>query len=135
MARRWKKALAVALCTVALAALPSAAWSAGSAYVVNNISATGSQYELGAGGLLTPKTPATVAVSSKRRVSLRAKRFSIAAHGRKTVKLSLPKSLRKVLKGKHRLTLVITVRVKDPAGHTRTVTKRVTPKLKRTHRR
>jgi DNA-binding beta-propeller fold protein YncE len=86
-------------------------------------------------GRVAGRTANKITVAAKRRVSLKWKRFTIAAHGRKTVKLSLPKSLRRVLKRNHKIALVITVRVKDPAGHTRTVKKRVTPKLKRARRR
>ena len=67
------------------------------------------------------------AVSGKR---LKAKRFSLAANSRKTVKLKLPATLRRVLTRKHKLTLRLAARVKDPAGQVRTVKKRVTPRLR-----
>jgi hypothetical protein len=67
-------------------------------------------------------------------VKLTAKSFSVAANSRKTVKLKLPASLRRVLKRTGKLSLLLTTRVKDPAGNTRTVKKKVTPKLKRKRR-
>ena len=71
-------------------------------------------------------------LSGKRRhVKLKAKRFSIAARAKKTVKLKLPKPLQRILLRKHQLTLRLSAAVKDPAGNLRTVTKTVKPKLKR----
>jgi hypothetical protein len=68
-----------------------------------------------------------------RRVRLRAKSFTVPAHGHKTVKLSLPKPLRRALRLKQRLYLRLTAKLKDPAGHTRTVNKAVKPKLEQKH--
>ena len=62
---------------------------------------------------------------------LKAKRFSAAAHAKKTVKLKLPARLRRALTRKHKLRLPLTARVKDPAGQARTVRKRVTLRLRR----
>lgn len=62
---------------------------------------------------------------------LKAKRFSAAAHAKKTVKLKLPARLRRALGRKHKLRLPLTARVKDPAGQVRTVKKRVTLRLRR----
>jgi hypothetical protein len=81
-------------------------------------------------GRLGGQTVRKVATSRKRRVKLAAKSFSVGAGSRKTVKLKLPRALRRLLKRTHRLSLGLTARVKDPAGHTRTVKKRVKPKLK-----
>ena len=67
----------------------------------------------------------------KKRVKLKAKSFKVAANSRKTVKLKLPASLRRVLKRTGKLSLRLTARVKDPAGNARTVKKKVTPRLKR----
>jgi streptogramin lyase len=82
-------------------------------------------------GKLSGKTTGKVSVSKRKRVKLKAKRFSVGAHAKKTVKLKLPKTLRRRLVRKHKLSLRLTVKVKDPAGHTRTVGKTVRPKLKR----
>ena len=60
--------------------------------------------------------------SRGRRVRLKAKSFTVAAHGRTTVRLSLPRPLRR----KHRLSLRLTAKLKDPAGHTRTIEKAIT---------
>ena len=86
-------------------------------------------------GKLSGETVKRVTVSRKRRVKLKAKSFRVRAHAGKTVKLKLPKVLRRLLKRKHKLRLRLTAKVKDPAGHTRTIKKRVTPKLKKTRRR
>ena len=69
----------------------------------------------------------------KRRVRLKAKSFTVAAHGHTTVKLSLPKPLRRGLWREHRLSLRLTAKIKDPAGHTRTIVTQVT--ARRSHRR
>jgi Ca2+-binding RTX toxin-like protein len=82
-------------------------------------------------GSVSGQTVKRVTVSAKRKVKLKAKRFSVGAGARKTVKLKLPAALRRALKRTGKLALRMTVRVKDPAGNTRTVKKRITPKLKR----
>jgi hypothetical protein len=70
-------------------------------------------------------------LSGKRKhVKLRAKRFSIAAKAKKTVRLRLPKPLQRVLKRKHQLTIRLRAAVRDPSGNLRIVTKTVRPKLK-----
>jgi hypothetical protein len=81
-------------------------------------------------GRLGGQTVRKVTTSRKRRVKLAAKSFSVGAKSRKTVKLKLPRSLRRLLKRSHKLSLGLTARVKDPAGRTRTVKKRVKPRLK-----
>jgi Ca2+-binding RTX toxin-like protein len=82
-------------------------------------------------GSVSGQTTKAIATARKKRVKLRAKSFKVAANSRKTVKLKLPASLRRVLKRKGKLSLQLTARVKDPAGNSRTVKKKVTPKLKR----
>ena len=62
-------------------------------------------------------------VVKHRRVSLRTKSFRLAAHGRTTVSLAMPKALRHLRLAKGKLGLRIIAKVRDPAGHTRTVTK------------
>jgi hypothetical protein len=86
-------------------------------------------------GRLSGKTTKRVSVSRKRRIRLKAKSFSVGAHAKKTVKLKLPKALRKLLKRQHRLSLRLTAKVKDPTGNTRTVKKTVKPKLKKKRKR
>jgi hypothetical protein len=49
----------------------------------------------------------------------------------KTVKLKLPATLKRTLKRTGKLSMQLTARVKDPAGNTRTVKKKITPRLKR----
>jgi Ca2+-binding RTX toxin-like protein len=82
-------------------------------------------------GVVSGQTTKAVATARKKRVKLKAKSFSVAANSRRTVKLKLPASLRRVLKRTGKLSLLLTARVKDPVGNTRTVKKKVTPKLKR----
>jgi hypothetical protein len=82
-------------------------------------------------GTLSGQTTAKVSVSRKRRVKLKAKAFRVAAHAKTTVKLKLPKPLSRLLKRKHRLSLRLTAKLKDPAGNLRTFTKTVKPRLKR----
>jgi hypothetical protein len=86
-------------------------------------------------GELRGETTKKVAASRKRRVRLKAKTFRVGAHVSKTIKLGLPKALRKLLKRQGKLTLRLTAKVKDPAGSTRIVRKRVTPRLKKQRRR
>ena len=82
-------------------------------------------------GSVSGQTTKPVTVSRKRRVKLKKKSFSVGANARKTVKLKLPSALRRSLKRSGKLSLRLTVRVKDPAGTTRTVRKVIKPKLKR----
>jgi hypothetical protein len=65
-----------------------------------------------------------------RHMRLRAKAFRVGAHAKKTVKLRLPKPMQRVLQRRHKVRLQLVAKVKDPAGHTRTVKKRVTVRLK-----
>jgi hypothetical protein len=82
-------------------------------------------------GVLSGQTAGKVTLPPRKPVKLKAKSFGLAAHARKTIKLALPKPLRRLLQRQRRLALRLTAKPKDPAGNTRTVTKRVTPKLKR----
>jgi hypothetical protein len=70
----------------------------------------------------------------RRRARTKTKPFNIRAGAHKTVKLKLPRSLRRLLVRKHRVTLRLSAAVRDPAGHKRTVVKSVKPRLK-SHRR
>jgi hypothetical protein len=69
--------------------------------------------------------------ASKRAVKLKPKSFEVAADSAGTVKLRLPKALQRQIRRKGKLKLRLKAKVKDPAGNTRTVKKRVTPKLKK----
>ena len=82
-------------------------------------------------GSVSGQTTAPVAVARKRRVKLKAKSFNVGANARKTVKLKLPAALQRTLRRTGKLSLRLTVRVKDPAGNSRTVKKKITPRLKR----
>ena len=81
-------------------------------------------------GKLSGETVNPVAVSRSQRVNLRAQSFSVAAKSKKTVALKLPKVLGRLLKREGKLRLRLTAKVRDRAGNTRAVTKRVTPRLK-----
>jgi hypothetical protein len=82
-------------------------------------------------GSVSGQTTKPVTVSRKRRVKLKAKSFSVGANAQKTVKLKLPTPLQRLLKRTGKLSLQLTARVKDPAGTSRTVKKKITLKLKR----
>ena len=86
-------------------------------------------------GNLGGQTTGKVSVSRRKRVKLKSTAFNVSAHSKRTVKLGLPKALRRVLKRKHRLSLSLSAVVKDPAGHSRTVSKTVKLKLKQKRRR
>jgi hypothetical protein len=62
---------------------------------------------------------------------LKAKAFSVGGHAKRTVKLRLPKALRRILSRKHKLKLALSASVTDPAGDIRIVSRTVTPKLKK----
>jgi hypothetical protein len=88
-------------------------------------------------GTLAARTAKRVAAAPHRRVTvkLRGRKLTVAARGTRTVKLGLPKSLRRLLVRRHKLSLVLIATVKDPAGHRRTVRKTVTLKLAPAKRR
>jgi VCBS repeat protein len=62
---------------------------------------------------------------------LRRKRFSVAAGGRRTVALALPKAVRRTLARRKKVVLRLSASVVDPAGNRRTVARRVVPRLKK----
>ena len=72
-----------------------------------------------------------MSATRQRLIKLRAKPFSVGANATKTRSLKLPKTLRELLKRKRRLSLRLTAKVTDPAGNTRSVRKRITPRLAR----
>ena len=79
-------------------------------------------------GTLAGKTVKAVAVSSRaRRVALARKRFTVAAGSRKVVTLRVPRVL--LRSGKQSVKVRLTATLRDPAGATRTVTRRVTLRL------
>jgi DNA-binding beta-propeller fold protein YncE len=71
-----------------------------------------------------------VSVMRKQRVAIRGKAFTLRAKAKKRIGLKLPKKLVRLLKRKRKLSLRLNARVKDPEGNTRTVTKKISPKLK-----
>ena len=71
----------------------------------------------------------------RKRARAKTKGFDVAANARKTVKLKLPRKLRRLLVRKRRLALRLSAVVQDPAGNQRRVVKRVKPRLKRPRRR
>jgi DNA-binding beta-propeller fold protein YncE len=73
----------------------------------------------------------TTTIGAKRGVvKLTAKRFTVAASDRRTVKLALSRALRRELRRKHKLVLRLSAAVRDPAGNRRTVRRQVSPRLK-----
>lgn len=62
------------------------------------------------------------------KAKVKGKKFSINAKGSKTVVLKLSKKLRKTLAKKGKLKLSLTAKIKDPAGKSRTVKKKVSVK-------
>jgi hypothetical protein len=85
-------------------------------------------------GRLAGRTPAKVNASRRRVVRLAARRFTVGADRRKTVKLRLPRPLRGLLQRRGRLALRLTAKVTDPSGKTRTVNKKVAVRLKGSRR-
>ncbi len=67
----------------------------------------------------------------RRYSKLKRKKLSVKAHSKKTIKLSLTKNLRSLLRHKHRIGLLVSAGVTDPAGHHRTVKKKAAPRLRR----
>lgn len=82
-------------------------------------------------GRLFAKPAGKGTTSRERRLALRSKSFTVSARAKKTVGLALPKALRKLLTRKHRFSLRLRANLRDPAGNVRTVTKTLTPQLKR----
>ena len=85
-------------------------------------------------GKLSAETAKRVSVAHKRRIELKTKAFQVGAHSKKTLKLKLPNTLRRLLERRHKLSLRLTAKVKDPAAHTRTVNKTISPRLKKNRR-
>ncbi|MDQ3870791.1 MAG: hypothetical protein M3301_04140, partial [Chloroflexota bacterium] len=86
-------------------------------------------------GEVSGQTTKKVSVSRKRRIKLSAKAFSVPGHAQRTISLKLPTALGRLLRRKHNLSLRLTAKVRDPAGHSRTVNKTVSPKLLEKRRR
>ena len=66
----------------------------------------------------------------KPRARVAARRFTVPANARRTVKLALPKALRRRLARTRTLSLRMTAKVRDPAGSTRTVSKTLRPRAR-----
>jgi hypothetical protein len=82
-------------------------------------------------GKLSGRATSKPSRSRTLRIKLGARSFRIAARADKTVTLRLPKAARRLLRRERTLSLRLTAHVTDPAGHTRTVSKTVQPKLLR----
>lgn len=85
-------------------------------------------------GMLWALTSSKVTGSRTRLIKLQPKAFSVDAHTSKTVVLKLPRVLQREFARRHRLQLRLAAKVKDPAGDTRSIGKRVTVRLKKSHR-
>ena len=81
-------------------------------------------------GRLGARTSRKLATGGKRKrfLSLRAKTMNLAAGAHQTIKLTLPRALRTVLKRDGKLALTFTASLRDPAGNARKVTARATPR-------
>jgi len=71
----------------------------------------------------------------RRGARLPAKAFRVPANARTTVRLRLPRALRRHLARRGRLRLRMVAQVSDPAGNTRTVRRTLSPRLKPPRRR
>ena len=72
-----------------------------------------------------------LAQASRRGLVVKSKPFSVGAHAKKRVDLKLSKPIRRLLKKKHKLSVRFTLKVSDPAGNKRTLSKKVVLKLKK----
>ena len=82
-------------------------------------------------GRLSGRTTKRFAVGQRRRrIKVRPKSFRVAANGRKTVRLRLPKPLRRQLARRRKLSLRLVATVRDPSGNTRIVRKTLRPRLR-----
>ena len=70
----------------------------------------------------------------RKRARVKTKGFDVGANARKTVKLKLPRKLRRLLVRRRRVALRLSAVVQDPAGNQRRVVKSVKPRLKRPRR-
>lgn len=75
-----------------------------------------------------------LARDGRKAIALATKRFAVAAHGHTRVALALSPRARTRLARAGRLTVVVTVRVTDPASHTRRVIATLTVKSAHAHR-
>jgi hypothetical protein len=66
--------------------------------------------------------------AKRRRITLKRKRFEVAGNASSTVRLKLPKRLRRTLRRQRKLALRVTATLRDPAGNTRTVRKTLSPR-------
>jgi hypothetical protein len=80
-------------------------------------------------GTLSGQTTTRVSVTRKRRTALKARSFSVAANAGRTVQLKLPRTLRRLHERSGKLVLQLTAQVIDPAGNSRTLRTKLTPKL------
>jgi uncharacterized delta-60 repeat protein len=81
-------------------------------------------------GRLSGQTTERVSVTRKRRIKLKTKSFSVASNASRTVKVILPRPLRRLLQRRGKLALRVTANLKDPAGNSRILSKKLTPKLR-----
>ncbi len=77
------------------------------------------------------QTVRKVQAAAKRPLKLGAKRITVPAKAARTVRLSLPRAVRRLLARNGKVALRLSVRITDPIGNVRTFTKRLTPRLRR----
>jgi hypothetical protein len=106
---------------------------------ISVVVANGNDFEVkGSVGGRTTRAVATAAQTKRRpkkRIALKSKGFTVAASTTKTVRLALPRKLRRLLKRNKKLSLRITAAVTDPAGNSREVSRVLKPKLKKPKKR
>ncbi len=86
-------------------------------------------------GSLRGATARKVKIGPRRkRVRLARRALDVEAGAAERVRLRLPRPLRRLLRRNGRLALRLTATVEDPAGNSRTVAKRVTPRLRKKRR-
>ena len=83
------------------------------------------------GRLSGETTDRTSRKGKRQRIALKARAISVPAAGTRTIEFRLPKRLTRLLARTGKVTLRMRARVRDPAGHNRTVRKTLTPRLKR----
>ena len=85
-------------------------------------------------GALSARTTNRASRSRTLQIKVQARPFSVGAQAKKTVRLRLPRALRRLLSRSGKLSLLLIAKVKDPAGNTRSVKRNVAVKLKRKSR-
>lgn len=81
-------------------------------------------------GKVSARTASKVRTTRLRYVNLKSKTIALNANATRTVVLKLPKALQAIVTDKGKLKLLVSAKIKSPAGKSRTIKKRVTVKPK-----